>query len=534
MITLAADFKAPHIEYGDLSPILILLGVAVIGILIEAFAPRAARYRLQFGLAALGVLAALVAAIVVFLEFNPGSRDPKHGWLVAEGALAIDGPTMICWLLILVLTLMTVGLFAERKLEGGVTAFAGQASALPGTPAEREASTLGLEHTEIFPLLLFAAAGMLMFPAANDLLTLFVALEVLSLPLYLLCGLARRRRLLSQEAALKYFMLGAFSSGFLIYGIALTYGYAGTMDFAGIAAAIGGHTGSNALLIGGMGLLAVGVLFKVGAAPFHAWVPDVYHGAPTALTAFMATATKVAAFGALLRLFYVAFGGARWIWTPMMWTVAILTMVVGVVLAVTQTDLKRLLAYSAIAHAGFILVGFLGIRAVAPAHSNQIQPVQSVLFYLIVYALMTIAGFALLTLVRDSGGEATSLARWTGLGQVSPIVAGSMGFLLFGMAGIPLTSGFVGKWAVFAAALSVGAWPLVIVAVFAAAVGIYFYLKVFVLMFFHDPVGERPTVAIPSVLTSTVIAIGVAATLVLGIVPGPLLDLLGRVGVFIR
>ncbi len=534
MITLVSDFKTPHIEYGDLSPILILLGVAVIGVLLEAFLPRPLRYRVQSGLAVVGVVAALAASIAVFTQIDPGAGSPKPGWVAAEGAFALDGPTMIAWVLILVLTLLGVLLFAERRIEGGVTAFAGQAAALPGTDAEREASTLGLEHTEIFPLLLFAASGMLMFPAANDLLTMFVALEVLSLPLYLLCGLARRRRLLSQEAALKYFMLGAFSSGFFIYGIALTYGYAGSMSFAGIAAAVGGRSGSNALLLGGMGLLAVGMLFKVGAAPFHAWVPDVYHGAPTALTAFMAAATKVAAFGALLRLFYVAFGGARWTWTPMIWAVAILTMVAGVVLAVTQTDLKRLLAYSAIAHVGFIMVGFLGVRAVQPATANQIQPVQAVLFYLTTYGLMTMAGFALLTLVRNSTGEATSLASWTGLSKVSPAVAGSMAFLLFGMAGIPLTSGFTAKWSVFAAALSVGAWPLVVIAVLCSSVAIWFYLRVVVLMFFHDPVGERPTVAIPSALTTIVIVVGVAATLILGLVPGPLLDLFGRVGVFIR
>ena len=212
---------------------------------------------------------------------------------------------------------------------------------------------------------------MLLFPASNDLLTMFVALEVLSLPLYLLCGLARRRRLLSQEAAMKYFLLGAFSSGFFVYGIALIYGYAGSMGFAEIAEAVAGQAGSQALLLGGIALLAVGLLFKVGAAPFHAWTPDVYQGAPTAVTAFMAASTKVAAFGALLRLFYVAFGGDRTDWTPMIWIVAILTMVVGSVLALTQTDIKRMLAYSSIAHAGFILTGFLGIRSLGRRRRRQ-------------------------------------------------------------------------------------------------------------------------------------------------------------------
>ncbi|MDQ6688694.1 MAG: NADH-quinone oxidoreductase subunit NuoN [Actinomycetota bacterium] len=529
-----STFQAPHIEYATLLPILIVLGSATLGVLVEGFVPRPHRYLVQTALAVLGTLAALVATIVDFGDLNPIHGQPHPGRLVAVGVLAVDGPTLFCWLLILVIALLSVLLFAERRLEGGVLSFAGQAAALPGTEAERQASTRGLEHTEIFPLMMFAVSGMLMFPASNDLLMMFVALEVLSLPLYLLCGLARRRRLLSQEAAMKYFLLGAFSSGFFVYGIALVYGYAGSMGFAQIAQAVGGRNGSQVLLLAGMGLLAVGLLFKIGAAPFHAWTPDVYQGAPTAVTAFMAAGTKVAAFGALLRLFYVAFGGARWQWTPMLWAVAILTMVVGSVLALSQSDIKRLLAYSSIAHAGFILTGFLGARSLVDIGPGDIAPVQAVLFYLTTYALMTLAAFAIVTVVRDSGGEATHLSRWVGLGKESPLVAGLMAFLLLGMAGIPLTSGFTGKWAVFAAALSAGAWPIVVVAVLMSAVAAYFYVRVIVLMFFAEPVGEGPTVAIPSFMTSSVIGVGVAATLVLGIVPGPLLDMLGRIGGFIR
>ncbi len=528
------EFVAPKIEYFTVSPILIVLGVAVIGVLIEAFVPRGRRYLLQVGLALVGLVAAIATSVVVLARLNPGSDEPKGGEVVAMGALAVDGPALFCWLLVLVLAVLSVMLFAERRLEGGITSFAGQAAAVPGTEAEREASTKGLEHTEVFPLMLFAVSGMLMFPAANDLLTMFVALEVLSLPLYLLCGLARRRRLLSQEAALKYFLLGAFSSGFFVYGIALVYGYAGTMGFAEIAEAVSGQTGSSALLLGGIALMAVGLLFKIGAVPFHSWTPDVYQGAPTAVTAFMAAGTKVAAFGALLRLFYVAFGANRTDWLPMIWIVAILTMVVGSVLALTQTDIKRLLAYSSIAHAGFILTGFLGIRSINEVAPGSLTGVSAVLFYLTTYAFTTMAAFALVTVVRDAGGEATSLARWQGLGKESPLVAGVFAFLLLAMAGIPLTSGFTGKWAVFAVALSAGAWPVVIVAVLASAVAVYFYIKVIVLMFFVEPVGDGPSVTTPSVLTSGVIAVGVAATLLLGIVPGALIDLLGRVGVFIR
>jgi NADH-quinone oxidoreductase subunit N len=528
------DFEAPHIEYFTVSPILIVLGVAVVGVLLEAFLPRGRRYLVQVLLALAGLVAAIVTTVMVFADLNPGSDEPEVGEVVAEGALAVDGPALFCWVLVLVLALLSVLLFAERRLEGGLLSFAGQAAALPGTEAEREASTKGLEHTEVFPLMMFTVGGMLMFPAANDLLTMFVALEVFSLPLYLLCGLARRRRLLSQEAALKYFLLGAFSSGFFVYGIALVYGYAGSMGFAQIAEAVSAQGGSEALLLGGIALLSVGLLFKVSAVPFQAWTPDVYQGAPTAVTAFMAAATKVAAFGALLRLFYVAFGGNRTDWTPMIWIVAILTMVVGSVLALTQTDVKRLLAYSSIAHAGFILTGFLGIRSLNEVEPGSLTGVSAVLFYLTTYGFTTMAAFALVTVVRDGGGEATHLTRWRGLGKESPLVAGMFAFLLLAMAGIPLTSGFTGKWAVFAAALDAGAWPVVVVAVLASAVAAYFYVKVIVLMYFSEPVGEGPSVTTPSVLTGTVIAVGVAATLLLGVVPGELIDLLGRVGVFIR
>ena len=528
------DFSKPSIEYFDLSPLLIILGVALAGVVVEAFAPRDRRYLVQSLLAIVGTIAALVMTVLVAMDLEPRGDNAGFGAIAAEGAIAVDGPTVFLWGTILVLTLISVFLFAERHLEGGVTAFAGQAAALPGTESEREASTKGLEHTEVFPLMMFAVGGMLLFPASNDLLTMFVALEILSLPLYLLCGLARRRRLLSQEAALKYFMLGAFSSGFFLYGIALVYGYAGSMQLADIAESVSGTIGADPLLLGGIGLVAVGLLFKVGAAPFHSWTPDVYQGAPTAVTAFMAACTKVAAFGALLRLFYVGFGPARWDWTPMIWVVAILTMAVGCILALAQTDIKRMLAYSSIAHAGFILTGFVGLHTVTTPNSTELSSLQAVLFYLVTYGFMTIGAFAVVTVVRDSGGEATHLSRWSGLGKESPFVAGVFAFFLLGMAGIPLTSGFTGKWAVFTSAWQGGAWPLVVVAAVLSAVAAFFYIRVIVLMYFSDPVGEGPTVVMPSVLTTIVIAVGFAATVALGVVPGPVLDLAATAGQFVR
>lgn len=340
---------------------------------------------------------------------------------------------------------------------------------------------------------------MLVFPAANDLLTLFVALEVFSLPLYILCALARRNRLMSQEAAVKYFLLGAFSSAFLLFGIALLYGYAGTVSYSGISSVIDGSakmtpaladtTGNDALLLIGIAMVVVGLLFKVGAVPFHMWTPDVYQGAPTPVTGFMAAATKVAAFGALLRLLYVVLPGMRWDWRPVMWGVAIVTMIIGAVIAVTQTDVKRLLAYSSIAHAGFILAGVI---------ATSEDGVSSVLFYLAAYSFVTLGAFAVVTLVRDADGEATHLSRWAGLGRRSPLVAAVFAVFLLAFAGIPLTSGFAGKFAVFKAAAEGGAMPLVIVGVISSAIAAFFYIRVIVLMFFSEPKPDGPSVAVPS------------------------------------
>jgi NADH-quinone oxidoreductase subunit N len=528
------DFVKPSVEYVELWPLFLVFGVACLGVVVEAFAPRRVRYPAQVGMTIVGLVAALVGVVVVARDVTEVGDGAARGVIAMGGTLAIDGPTLFIWGVVLALALLGTLLFAERHVDAGVTAFAGQAAALPGTDAETQALASNREHTEVYPLMLFSVFGMMIFPAANDLLTMFVGLEVLSLPLYLLSGLARRRRLLSQEAALKYFLLGAFSSGFFLYGVALVYGYAGSMEFSAINEAVRNDVGNSSLLLIGIGMLSVGLLFKVGAAPFQAWTPDVYQGAPTPVTAFMAAATKVAAFGGILRIFYVAFGADRWSWQPMLWIIAILSMFVGAALAITQTDIKRLLAYSSVAHTGFILTGVLGVQATADLAPGEITSLQSVLFYLATYGLMTLAAFALVSLVRDSGGEATAIARWAGLGKESPIVAGAFAFLLLAMAGIPLTSGFVGKLAVFSAALAAGAWPVVVAAVLASIVAAFLYVRVIKVMYFDEPVGDGPSVAYPSVLTATAIAIGVAATLVLGVLPGPLLDLAGVAGGFIR
>ena len=514
MTTLAADFTAPSIDYTGLAPVIIVALASVAAVLADAFLPRRLRWNAQVAVSVIGLLGAFIAACAL----------AHHRSVTAAGALAVDGPTLFIQGTVAILGLASVLLVADRS-PGAGSAIVAQASTVPGSADERSVSSAGVVQTEIFPLMLFAVAGMLLFPAANDLLMLFVALEVLSLPLYLLCGLARRRRLLSQEAAVKYFLLGAFSSAFFLYGLALLYGYSGGISLDGIRAAAVSGTHNDTLLFLGLGLLAVGLLFKIGAAPFQSWIPDVYQGAPTPITAFMAAATKVAAFGALLRVFYVAFGGLGWDWRPVAWAVAILTMAVGSIFAVTQTDVKRMLAYSSIAHAGFILVGVIALNRAGLSGS---------LFYLLVYGLTTIGAFGILTLVRDPDGEATHLSRWAGLGRQSPLVAGVFALFLLALAGIPLTSGFTGKFAVFSAAVSGGATPLVVVGAVASAMAAFFYVRVIVMMFFAEPVADGPVVIAPGGGAATALSLAAAATVVLGVFPQPVLDLANHAVPFLR
>jgi NADH-quinone oxidoreductase subunit N len=271
----------------------------------------------------------------------------------------------------------------------------------------------------------------------------------------------------------------------------------------------------------------------MGAVPFHTWTPDVYQGAPTPVTAFMAAGTKAAALVAMLRVFFVAFGGSSWDWRPTVIIVAVITMFLGAVVSISQTDVKRMLAYSSIAHAGFLLVGLAGAYA-GVTGSIRVTSLSSILFYLAVYGIASIGAFAVVTVVRDAGGETTHLSRWAGLGKVSPLLAGAFALFMLSFAGIPLTAGFIGKWAVFSAAWSGGLWPLVVFGVLVSALAAYFYVRVIVLMFFTDPVGDGPTVAVPSVLTTVVIAFAAVATIGLGIIPGPVLDLAQHAGAFVR
>ncbi len=530
-VVMADTFTSASISYSALMPMLIVFVVALAEVLVAGFATRESRHALQVGLSLIGLLGAL-AALLLGARFHQGVTASVADAAGSRqlGAVVVDGPTIFLQAGVLVLALLAVLIMSERLGGIGADAFTPMGAANPGSVQERAAQRAGLTTSEAFPLLMLAVGGMMLFVAAGDLLTLFVGLEVLSLPLYILTGLARRRRLLSQEAALKYFLLGAFSSAFLLFGAALLYGYAGSVYLSEIASAISaGQPDREALLVPGVLLVLVGLLFKVGAVPFHSWTPDVYQGAPTPVTGFMAACTKLAAFGAMLRVVYVGAAGDRWNWSVVVVVIAALTMIVGAVMSVTQTDVKRLLAYSSIAHAGFILTGVLAF---------DVTGVSAVMFYLVTYGLTTIAAFGIVYLVRDvqSGSEATHLSQWAGLGRKHPVAAATFAFLMLAFAGIPLTSGFVAKLGAFGAAVGHGGASgavLAVIGVLSSAITVFVYVRIIVMMYFTEPAENAVEVVSPSILAKVAIGFCAVLTLALGIAPKLLLDWAANASLFL-
>lgn len=376
------------------------------------------------------------------------------------------------------------------------------------------------EQSEFYALLLLAVAGMMLMAAAADLIVIFVALEMFSFALYVLVAYNRRSPA-SQESAMKYFLLGAFSSAFLLLGIALAYGAAGstslydTQTQQGIIGYLRTAPAVDyGLLIAAAGFLFVGLGFKVAAVPFHMWTPDAYQGAPTPVTAFMAAATKIAAFAAMLRVMDVALFQLRADWRPIVIAVAILTMLVGSILAVVQEDMKRLLAYSSIAHAGFILTGVVA--------AND-EGVSGSLFYLAVYGATVLGAFAVVQVIGGREEVRSSLADYRGLFFERPLLATALTLFMLSFAGVPLTSGFVGKLLVFGAAVAEGYWWLVVVGVVASVIAAFVYLRVLVVMFMEEPDEARPFDRVPAI-GGAVVAVTALATLYLGLLWGPLID----------
>jgi NADH-quinone oxidoreductase subunit N len=372
----------------------------------------------------------------------------------------------------------------------------------------------GLEAPEYLALVLLSAAGMLTMTTANDLIVVFLALEVLSIPLYVLAAFDRRR-LSSQEAGMKYFVLGAFSSAVFLYGVALTYGATGTTSLTGIASFLAHNTLlDQGTLLAGVAFLLVGLGFKVAAVPFHMWTPDVYQGAPTPITSFMSAATKAAGFAALLRVFGVAFPLYRTDWRPAVWALAILTLVVGSVAAVVQTDIKRVLAYSSIAHAGYILIGF---------QTGIARGREAALLYLFVYAFMTVGAFAVITIAGRRGDDHHSFDDYRGLALQRPVLGGLLIFFVLAQAGVPFTGGFIAKLEIFSAAAQAHQYALLVVGVLAAVVAAYFYLRIAVTVLTpaeEDAVEPTGLLRRVDVWSGVVLVACVVLVLLVGVVPG--------------
>ncbi|WP_106848562.1 NADH-quinone oxidoreductase subunit NuoN [Blastococcus sp. Marseille-P5729] len=513
---LALD--APSIAYTSLSPILVILIAALIGVLVEAFVPRTARFPSQVGLSVVAIFGALIA---VYAERN--TRE-----ITAGGAITIDAPGLFAMAALLVFGLLATMLYGDRSLDavGGtkVSHFVAEGALPAGSRADRALLPSDRVQTEVFPLALFVLAGMMVFVSTNNLLVMFVALEVFSLALYVIVGLNRRRRLLSQEAALKYFLLGSFGSGFFVFGVALIYGFSGSVDLRGVFEATTSEFANDSLMLLGLGLILVGLFFKAGIAPFHQWTPDVYQGSPTPLTAFMAAATKLAAFVALLRVLYIGFTAVGSSWQPVLAGFALISMATGALYGLSQVNLKRMLAYSSIAHAGFIMVAVL---------ANTQHGVTASLFYLVTYGLSTVAAFACVSLIRRPDGEAARFEDWKGMGRRKPVLAAIMTILMLSMTGIPLTAGFIGKFQAFSAAIDAGYTWVVVIALLLSAVTAVFYLRLVVLMYFHEPEEDAADVVDPGTSTDVVIWITTALTVLFGIIPGPLLDLVAKATPFI-
>ena len=532
--TASLDTAAPVLNWDALTPVLLILGAGVLGVLVEAFLTRRARLLVQ---AVLSLSAILASGVFLYLRWESvktagaaAVADPQYQ--VSEGflpgaqmsaGLTEDSFSIAAQAILLVIGLLAVLVMADRTAVGD-GAFAAQAADRPGSAEETESLHAGWTTTEVFPLTLFSLGGMMLFGASSDLITLFVILEMISLPLYILAATARHRRLLSQEAALKYFVLGAFASAFLLMGSALLYGVAGAVDYKSLAEAVSTVQGQDWLILAGLMLVIVGLLFKVAAVPFHAWSPDVYQGAPTPVTGFMAAGVKAAAFLALVRFYYLIAGAMGWDLAPALWAVAALTMLVGTVVGVVQRDVKRMLAYSAIAHAGFMLIGILAYSTAA---------ISALGFYALTYGIATVGAFGIITLVRSNrggsvGGEDGDLDAFKGMGRRNPWAAGAMTVFLLSFAGVPLTAGFMAKFRLFAAGLSGNGVPFVVLAVVCSAVTAFFYMRLIVLMFFHEPDGERSVVVASNGPIALAVGVAVMATIGLGILPQTAFDLFDR------
>ncbi|MGQ3685851.1 MAG: NADH-quinone oxidoreductase subunit N [Candidatus Loosdrechtia sp.] len=380
----------------------------------------------------------------------------------------------------------------------------------------------GINHGEYYALILFSTIGMMLMASGADLLNIYIGLEVVSVSIYILIGF-NRSKLKSNESALKYFLLSAFATGFLLYGISMIYGATGSLNLSQISGIVGSKGAvSKPLLFMGTGLIIIGLGFKVAAVPFHAWAPDVYEGAPTTVTAFMAVGSKAAAFAAFVRIFIAAFGPVHYEWQIIIYILAVLTMIVGNVVAISQTDIKRMLAYSGIAHAGYLLI------ALVTANTTGVS---GILFYILTYVFMNIGAFAIVIILSQKGDECMQINDYAGLGYKYPLLAIAMTLFLLSMAGIPPTAGFMGKFYIFSAAVKSGYIGLAVIGVINSVISVYYYLRIVTVMYMRDPEREFQPLTISPLIVAAVV-ISVVGTIHLGIFPSRVMEI-ARQSVFL-
>ena len=476
-------FAMPAINFAAIMPETILCLVAMVLLLVNVFVPTEKKAYLGY-LSLIGIIGAFVTVV-------SGWNAPVELQSGFGGSVLQDNFSLFfkgIFLISAALSILITDQYMERE---------------------------GCNQGEIYPLMLFATSGMMLMASGTDLMTIFLGLEVLSVALYVLAGFNRGNRK-SNEAGLKYFLLGAFSTGFLLYGMALTYGATGTTKIAKIAEFISQNSSVtlNPLLIVGMLLIAVGFSFKIAAAPFHMWTPDVYEGAPTPMTAFMSVGPKAAGFAAFLRVFIIALPALTPQWSSLLWILAVLTMTVGNITALYQQNIKRMLAYSSIAHAGYVLVGFVADNAVGTA---------GIMFYMLSYAFMNIGAFAIIILVGRKGEANNNVSDYAGFGFKHPVLGMVMSIFLFSLAGIPPAAGFIGKFYLFSGAIQAGYIWLAIIGVLNSAASVYYYLRVMVFMYMKDPVEEFDWFKVtPSIAVCLLLA--VAGVLIPGMFPGYILE----------
>ena len=499
-------FNGADVGWFALSPIFVLVGAALVLLVVGALTPR-----WPDGLEAFVTAAAAggAAALAIVLWDDIVDRGPST---LVGGALALDTFAMFMTIVICAAVLL-VALVTDDYLR-------------------RE----GLEGPEVYALYLVAATGGIVMSAANDLIVLFIGLETLSLALYVLAA-SHRRRAGSAEAGIKYFVLGGFSSAFFLYGVALVYGATGSTNFGRIVGAFDAGVPlerNDTLVLAGVAMLLVGLGFKVAAVPFHVWTPDVYQGSPTPVAAFMASAGKVAAFAALLRVFVVALPFYRDDWRPVIWVLSVASLVVGSFLAVVQSDVKRMLAYSSISHVGFLLVGVEAAGHTAGSADAGLG-VPSTLVYLFAYAVLVIGSFAVVTLVARTGDGATDLDAFRGLGRRRPALALALTVFLVAQAGVPFTSGFIAKFGVIRAAVDERSYVLAVIAMVASVVAAFLYLRIMVSAWITEVPDDDALEPVRVPFSSGVaIAVAVAFTLAVGILPGWLLDVADATTTFAR